>query len=557
VAVDVEEILRRRAALADQTAVQRSTWEEQATYIHPRRLGIITKRTPGAKRTDKLFDSTAPRANELLAASMQGTLTSNAVKWFRLTLRDKSRLKDAGVAEWLDVCAERIYTGFQQSNFGSEVQEVYLELGPFGTGAYYLDEREGDRSTFNGFRFQALPIGSYDIGENAEGRVDTIFQTLTMSLRAAHGRWGNKVGDNILRKMEKSPDAMTDVVHGCYRRKGGKYGERSGRKPFASCWIALDGKTLLEEGGFDTFPYMVPRWAKAAGEVWGFGPGSTALADIKTLNHAKMLNLRAWAKAIDPPLKQLHDGVLGTVKLQPSSLTTVYQMDAVMPFEFKSRFDVTTIEVADLRESIRNCFYWDQLQLPAGHQMVTATEVERRLELMQRILGPTLGRLETELLQPTIERAFGLLLNASIRSKWQDTAGFPEPPETILEMMAGGGDIDIEFLGPLSRVQRASDVSAVERTLAVAAPILQIDEDAGDVIRWDKTVRLIAERSGVPSELLADEDEVKKKRAAKTQAREEAARIEQMKTMSESARNAAPLLEQLGGVPGAGAQETA
>ena len=74
-----------------------------------------------------------------------------------------------------------------------------------------------------------------------------------------------------------------------------------------------------------------------------------------------------------------------------------------------------------LEEKIERIFYWDQLQLQ-GDKLMTATEVERRLELMRRVLGPTLGRFESELLSPLLNRCFGLMYRAG---------ALPPPPEEL------------------------------------------------------------------------------------------------------------------------------
>ena len=59
-------------------------WQEILDYVMPRKAEITLHRARGEKRTDVLFDSTAITAAHLLAASLQGTLTS--VSYTHLTL---------------------------------------------------------------------------------------------------------------------------------------------------------------------------------------------------------------------------------------------------------------------------------------------------------------------------------------------------------------------------------------------------------------------------------------------------------------------------------------
>ena len=63
-------------------------------------------------------------------------------------------------------------------------------------------------------------------------------------------------------------------------------------------------KTLLEEGGFDEFPYMVPRWSKVAGEIYGRSPSMTSLPDIKIncLPFTMKCSFSTLKEAFSPPV---------------------------------------------------------------------------------------------------------------------------------------------------------------------------------------------------------------------------------------------------------------
>lgn len=144
-------------------------------------------------------------------------------------------------------------------------------------------------------------------------------------------------------------------------------------------------------------------------------PGHIALPDIMTLNKADELTLRGWGKMIDPPLKVRDDGVVGRVSTKPSSLITVRDMDALQPLEQGGKWDVNAALTQDRRASIRRMFYADQLH--PDKTIITATEVERRIELAQQILGPTMGRLEYEYLNPLISRCFKMLMRSGDASR--------------------------------------------------------------------------------------------------------------------------------------------
>ena len=179
----------------------------------------------------------------------------------------------------------------------------------------------------------------------------------------------------------------------------------------------------------------------------------------------------------------------------------------------------TDLKENQLRTAIRQAYYSDQLQLQEGPQM-TATEVQVRYELMQRLLGPTLGRFQTEFLNPLIERVFGIMMRAD--------ALMPRP-----EAMSGM-NMDIEYVGPLARSQRMEEAIAVERLYQLAMQVVQVDPTVMDVINHEQAIRMRATLLGVPKTVLRGEDEVaeirEQRAAAQQQAQEQAMAQQQAET---------------------------
>lgn len=547
----LDDLCKRYDRLIDMRRLWEPVWQELADYILPRKGGITTRVSQGQKLTTKLFDSTAVLANELLAASLQGALTSDAFKWFRLKTRRQDLNDIKVVAEFLDEAADRMFLAFRQSNLNSELQEVYLDLGAFGTGALYLEEIDPATPEFSGFRFHYIQLDHYVISENKDGLVDTVCRTIRMPARAAFALWKKKIGDALFRKYEKEPDELVSIVHCVYPRTDiKKFRVAKTNKPFASVYFSRNPKHMIQEGGFDYFPMMVPRWTKMHGEVYGRGPGFIAIPDVRTLNKAVELTLKAWAKAIDPPLKVRDDGVIGRVKQGPSDLITLRDLDAVRPLESGARFDVNQVQADRLRIAIKDAFFNNQLQLPNG-QVMTATEVERRFELMQRFLGPTLGRIQTELLNPLIQRSFGIMFRRG---------AMPDLPSQLFVQLPDGSvsmeTIDIEYEGPLARAQRASDVQAIERTIQDLSALVGFDPTVLDIVDLDVVARMLAERNGVPPQAVRDAKTVRQIRDARRQAQEQAQQIQQL---GETASKVAPLLRAVApkGIDSAALQQAA
>ena len=499
-----------------------SHWQEILDYVMPRKAEITFLRSRGEKRTEVLFDSTAITANNLLAASLQGTLTSPSLPWFSLKLRDDDANKVRDVQIWLEDTARRMYAVFNESNFNTEVHEMYLDLCSVGTSAIFVEEaNEGFLK--GGLHFNTLHIAEYFIQENSTGRVDTLYRKYKMTARQAVQEFGeDNVGTKIKEAVKAKPDTQFNFIHAVeptpdYERSVGMKSKT--KLPFHSCHVCFEDKMVVRTGGYNEFPYLVPRWSKATGEIFGRSPSYNALPDIKTLNKAVEIGLKAWAKAIDPPLLVTDDGVIGRVRMTPGGITVVRSDTAIKPLQIGSNWQITDLKENQLRTAIRQAYYSDQLQLQEGPQM-TATEVQVRYELMQRLLGPTLGRFQTEFLNPLIERVFGIMLRSDALT--------PRPSEME------GMNMDIEYVGPLARSQRMEEAIAVERLYQLAMQVVQVDPTVMDVINHEQAIRMRATLLGVPKTVLRGEDEVaeirEQRAAAQQQAQEQAMAQQQADT---------------------------
>jgi len=525
-----EYIKKRVDALASDRGTWEVNWQEILDYVMPRKADVVTLRTKGEKRTEVLFDSTAITANNLLAASLHGTLTSPSLPWFSIKLRDEELNRNRDVQLWLEDTGRRMYDTFNETNFNTEVHELYLDLCSIGTAAIFVEEgNEGFDK--NGIHFNTLHIAEYYIQENINGKVDTLYRKYKLTARQAVQEFGEKnVGEKILTAAKEKPDQKFNFIHAVeptedYKRATGK---TSTKLPYHSCHVCEEDKMVVRTGGYNEFPYLVPRWSKATGEIFGRSPSYNALPDIKTLNKAVEIGLKAWAKAIDPPLLVQDDGVIGRVRTTPAGITVVRNDGAIKPLQIGSNWQITDLKENQLRTAIRQAFYSDQLQLQEGPQM-TATEVQVRYELMQRLLGPTLGRFQSEFLNPLIERVFGIMYRAG--------ALLPEPS------VVRGSKIDVEYVGPLARSQRMEEAVAIERLYQLAMNIAQVDPAIMDNINHDEAVRLRGKLLGVPKTVLRGKDQVDEMRNARAEqqqmaqmAQQQQAQAQAMKTQAEASK---------------------
>lgn len=506
-------------------------WQELADYILPRKNSILVQRIPGWKRTQRLYDSTAPDDADKLAASIHSTLTPSFTKWFHLELEDQKLNKNYEVKVWLDMATKKIMNALNKSNFNSEAHESYIDLIVFGTACLYEDEKPG--GWWGGLQFTSIPPGKYCVSEGSDGKVDTVYRSFPMTLHAIMAKWPKDIPEE-LRKVEK-PDELYEIIH-CVSPT-----QESTLQNFKwnSKYILFKYKHILSEKGYYNFPFLVPRWTKNSDEMYGRGPSHVALPDIRTLNKLTEMELRALAKVVDPPLGAVSGDVIGPARMIPGGVTTVRSKESIFPINTGYNYQIANLKAEDLKKSIDKMYYIDQLQLKTGPQM-TATEVNVRFELMQKILGPVLGRLEAEFTKPLLNRTFYLMYKAGL---------FNPVPTVITSGDRGPILLRIQYLGSLARAQRSSDISALSQFEQLVAPFLQAKPEIADVIDFDEITRHMADVLDIPAKVIRDKNQVQQIRQAQQEQQAQQQQVDQAEQMSGVAKQIAPLLRVAGERP--------
>lgn len=478
-------------------------YQELADYMLPRKADIVKKRSRGEKRMELIYDGTALQSVDLLSASLHGMLTSGATPWFHLDMKDADVGRQDEVQAWLEDTSQRMIRAFNQSNFETEVHEMYVDLVVFGTGCMFV-EMEGDQ-----LRFSTRHISEFYVQENQYGIVDTVFRKYQVPVRQVVQRFGyDNISDAIRKKFEKRQDEDMEILHVVLPRLDRDPSKKDNKNmPFASFYIDVESKALLSESGFEELPYIVPRFLKATGEVMGRSPAMTALPDVKMVNLMSKTIIQAAQKQIDPPLLVPDDGFILPVRTQPGGLNfyRAGSRDTITPLNTGANINIGLAMEDQRRLAIRSAFYVDQL-LSGGAPNMTATEVIQRQEERMRVIGPVLGRLMNEMLRPMIDRVFGLMLRNEMLSL---------PPE-----MLQGRDVDIEYVSPLARAQKSSSLNSTMKALEILLPLAQ-SLPVGDHIDPDGLVRHITESLGVPKTTLRTQRQVNETRQQRAQQEQE------------------------------------
>ena len=522
-------LLKRLETLAAQRKTWENHWQEIGDYIVPRKADVTVSRSAGDKRMEKVYDSTAIHAAELLSASLHGMLTNPSTRWFDLEYKDANLNTDDEAKEYLESLVDIMYAEFKRSNFAEQIHELYHDLITFGTGVMMIEDYEG------GVRFSTRHISECYLSEDEWGRIDTVFRKFKMTLRACSKKFGDDMmSDKRLKEMQKDPYKEVEIIHVVSPNDGRDYNKSDNQNmAYKSCYIDPESKQILRESGYQEFSYVCPRFLKASHELsYGRSPSMTVLADTKMINAMSEVTIKSAQKQVDPPLMVPDDGFMLPVRTRPGGLNFYRSgtRDRIEPLQIGAQNPLGLNLEEQRRQAIRSGFYVDQLIMGQGPQK-TATEVIQLTEEKMRVLGPVLGRLTAELLSPMIDRVYNILLRSN---------KFPEAPASL-----GDGDIDIEYISPLAKAQRQSDISGIMKMFEILSPLASINANIFDHFDFDGLIRHVLKALSIPASVTKGEFEVAQERENRAAQEQQMQEMQQIQQTSESMGAAAPMAKVL------------
>ena len=534
------DLMKRYEVLKNDRILWEPFFRDVRDYIRPRKQQVDSSQSISAERhTNKMFDSSAPEASRIMAMSMQNALVPQSVLWFGLSIpagHPLSALNELPeIKKWFHDVTQKMFFTLHESNFYTTIGEAFLDFTSFGTINILLEENDFMGEGFGGLVFSSIPTGQFVFSEDKSGKPDTVFWEYIFTARQAKQMFGmKKLPDSVKKACKESPDTKFTFVRVVLPSED--YDSQSVdamKKKFATIDIHYDSKTIVRKSGFDELPYVIGRFEKASGELWGRSPADIAMPDIKTLNKIRELELKGLSTAVHPPLIAPDQGIIGTFRMTPSAINYSREPERFKFLRFEGRFDLSSLKADELKKSIRGIFLADQLVLPEKLNM-TAEEVATVREQIQKLLGPTVARFESEVLTPLILRSFGLLNRAG---------ALPPAPQELAEL----DEIEVSYVGQLAKNQKIQDVTAIQRWLGVAANMAGFAPEVLDNINVDEALQIIGERMAVPSAVMRSQEEIEQIRAQRQEQMAMQEQLAQASQVAEGAGKAAPMVTALGG----------
>lgn len=533
---DKKRLMRRIKELYDARREYEERWKEIRDFQLPF-VGdfdnTADKTNPARRRDLKIAHGVAWQACQVFAAGIMSGLTPPSRQWFRFAYRRPELNMNVEAMRVLDQRQEIVAYVLAKSNFYNSVHSCYMEL-PFGQApmAVFYDAK-------NGVRFQHMTVGTYALGVDGYGKVNTFARKYEMTLRQIIDCFG---AEHLPESMKNFTDnegmlAKKFTVYWIVEPNSDKLPDKIDRlnMPYRSIyWLEnSQEQEFLYVGGFEEWPVPTARYLVNGHEAYGRGPGWFAEGDSKMLQLLKKDYLTAVELQIKPPMKgsaQLLNN--GGINLIPGGLTPVQdQVNQFVEPLFNVNLDLNAARetIVNTEDSIKRAYSADLFLMldNLDNNRMTAREVMERTQEKLQQLGPVTERMQDEFLSMIINRVYNIIDRAG---------GFPPIPDNLQDVLTDA-DIEVDYISPLAQAQKMSGLVNIEQALAQVAQMAQIWPEVVKKIDAFGTIGKYFEMLGVPAVIQRSDEEAAQMVA---QEQQEMARQQEMQEGLAMAQAAAP-----------------
>ena len=561
----VSRILERHKKLKAEKEPWINTYRLIGEYVMSRKQNFNQELQQGQILTGHIFDGTAPRANQLMAASLLGALYPNGPRSFRIDLPDDATDEEKASEElkrWHDRASKRQAAVMDNHRAGllMALMEVETDNGAFGTAGLGVFENPDDDGM--PITYRAYDVKCMCISEGLNGYVDTVYIEKQVTVKQLIQEFGYRtVSKQTREKYARDPECKVNILHAIEPRIPGvpdNFGHED--KPIASIWIEIDHEHVLDESGFFEMPILVTRFYKGqTGEKYGRSPAMEAMPDILEANLFRESSIVATEKMLNPPMIVNDPDIMSNGRVRTGANQVNYRKvggrtqeansrPAIEPLITIQEMNSTYQRISELARVIEMAFFIDRLtDLQTDRNRITATEATMLNDMRGQSLNLVYARQIAELFTPLIERTFNILFNRgffgfvprSVDEYWAAVAeGVDVIPLSVLQRILSNREAyKVTYIAPAMRIMQSEELQALERILMMVLQAAQAAPSILDNFDWDEYARLAQNLTGAPATVIKSLEVVTQFR--KQQVAQQQAQAEMMATQvqSEAVRN--------------------
>lgn len=476
---DIQSLLQRFQHARNQRHLFRSLLDVAYQFAIPNR-NLFDSDTVGAIKNFRVFDTTLVRATNIFVSKLVDGITPPFQRWAKLIageevpLNRKNRLNAQ-----LEGATDLLFRFIHRSNFALAIGEAYSDLA---IGTMSLLENPGPNDD-HPLVFEAVPLKFLAPEEGSFGTIESSWRELNgISGRNVLKTWPKaKLTSTMKDAINDNPDITFDFIEGSIELEPDK---------FLYIVINKNEQVSIFEEESESSAWIIGRWRRLAGEVFGRGPVIDALPSALTLNKIGEFELKAAALEIAPPFMAYSDSVFNPhmFRMEPNAIIPVERSASptwpLQKLDVNGNVKFGQFLASDLRAQINALLFTEPLG-PLDTPVKSATEVNIRNQELVMEVGPAIGRLEVEVLSKIIKRTIFLLKKRGL---------FPD-------IEVDGKQITLSFESPLAKSQDSQDLNALVQTNELIQALMQ-NPQALAAYNLPQIPEFIAEKTGLDLSLV-------------------------------------------------------
>lgn len=488
----------------------------------------------------------AKRCCDVLVSAHNTYITPSGTRWFALRGKKMRKRKEDSESRWYSKASDITSDELAESNYYAVMHEVYNDRCVGGTGACFIGGDEGHR-----LFFVHVPLGTFAIGEDAQGRVNMLVRRFRYTPAQAVEEWGYervpKYVQDMYDNVGKRYTEEVFFVHLVRPRAGALAGWHDvveERREFEGVYADEREYVVVKEEGYYEFPFLVTRFLRGADSPYGEAPGLAVLPVMRQyMKLDGLMDVQAETAAF-PRILQLA-GQNKQVDVRAGGVTTVSEDAARLGFPREwatgGRYEAGLERMEKKADEIRGAYFVDMLNaISSLDKDMTAREIAARESEKVLAFSSSFTAFIYDH-QVAMRRIMGILMRRG---------AYPQEgmPRDLFETTADGRERvvnpNVSYLG---KIAQAIEVVMQRGTDQVVEKVLWWVQSTQDpymlkLIQQGKLLRSWMETSGASVDILLSEvDEQVMREEAEAAAQQQQQAVEAAQQMDMAAQGAAAM----------------
>jgi hypothetical protein len=470
--------------------------------------------------------------------SFTSQIASPSVKWFSIDISNplyKFYLDKNGLSDYIRSAEDYLYyiLGDPESNYYISNLSLYNDCYILGTGCRYIMDMGNNK-----FRFDSIPIKNISVNVDGYGKDNFVCREMSLNLYQAASLWGlENVLDNSEYELEESQIKLMKKVHKYYHVVMYNYNKKN-MADFNYVGYILDDtkKRIIQKYEYYDNPYIIIRFYRNSGEIYGYSPLWYLVSDINYINHmAEMSRLSAEYQLnpiviTDPSFRFPKPASRDQVEFKPGMiLPDGRDLNGRRRFEFLNLgegLNVSEQIFSMKRKDVLDGLLFNDIFTQNSSNMTEREVMERTMEKYNNI-APIINRFEKEDISVTIKfllkRIMGYYNSNGILEFPYESIGIskeelPDPVDTF----------DIKYIGLLTKMQKQYDDHNIKEIIQEAITYSQLPESVSEIINIDEVLRFKIQNSDLPNNIIYSREETENKRTEKMNSNAQAAQMAEL-----------------------------